>query len=270
MRDFLFHSEEMLDKNALEFLEKEKIPGILSCRWISWNSMIKLVYFTDNLTPLSSVINTISLEELKEIAKDIIGYIKAIEAQMDLSPENLVWDMDAIYIDEVGRACMICLPAVIPVESLESKIYVKSIYSLLIEIFSHNREGDFVCRQIEAQRDSGVEDWDALISSIDRQDVDEEETLTIRSINAPEPITFTVEHSDFIIGSDETVDGFINLPGISPEHALIGWNEISFFVRDLDSEQGTYLNDVQLQRDIDAPVGKGSVLKFADYTFNVE
>ena len=270
MRDFFFHSEELLDKNALAFLEKENIPGILPCRWVRWNSMIQLVYFNDNLVPLSHKVDEMTLDELRDVGKDIIDYIKAIEEQMDLSPENIVWDMDSIYLDEDYQVYMICLPAVIPLESLESKIYVKRLYSILNDIFMRCPTGDFVCRQIEAQRVKDTENWDELKEAIDRQEPDDVETLVLRSINAPEPVEFTIEHSDFIIGSDETVDGYLALPGISPEHARIGWNEVSFFVQDLGSEQGTYLNDVQIQPEIDVPLGSGSILKFGDYTFNVE
>lgn len=270
MRDFLFHSEELLDKNALLFLEKESIPGILPCRWVRWNSMIQLVYFTDNLTPLSQQIDEMTIDELRGVGKDIIDYIKAIEEQMDLSPENIVWDTDSIYLDEDGQVYLICLPAVIPVESLESKIYVKRLYSVLNDIFMRSADGDFVCRQIEAQRKKDTENWDELKDAIDREEPSDAEALTLRSINAPDPVEFIVEHADFIIGSDETVDGYLDLPGISAEHALIGWNEISFYVRDLCSESGTYLNDVQIQPEIDVPLGSGSILKFGDYTFNVE
>lgn len=270
MRDFLFHSEELLDKNALDFLEKENIPGILPCRWVRWNNMIQLVYFTDNLVSLSQKIDELSLYELRDIGKDIVDYIKAIEKQMDLSPENIVWDTDSIYLDEDGQVYLICLPAVIPVESLESKIYVKRLYSVLNDIFMRSADGDFVCRQIEAQRKKDTENWDELKDAIDREEPKDVEKLVLRSINAPDPVEFTIEHADFIIGSDETVDGYLALPGIDPEHALVGWNEISFYVRDLGSETGTYLNDVQIQPEIDIPLGSGSILKFGDYTFNVE
>ena len=270
MRDFLFHSEELLDKNALEFLEKENIPGILPCRWVRWNSMIQLVYFTDNLVSLSQKADELSLNELREIGKDIIGYVKAIGTHMELSPENIVWDIDSIYLDEDYQVYLICLPAVLPVESLESKIYVKRLYSILIDVFTRNVDGDIVCRQIEAQRKKDIENWDGLKEALDRKDPEDVEKLVLKSINAPEPVEFIIEHSDFIIGSDETVDGYLNLPGISPEHARIGWNEISFYVQDLGSVQGTYLNDVQIQPEIDVPLGSGSILKFGDYTFNVE
>ena len=270
MRDFFFHSEELLDKNALAFMESESVPGILPCRWVRWNSMIQLVYFTDNLVPLSECASGMTLDELRDIGKDIIDYVKALEARMDISLENVVWDTDSIYVDEECQAYLICLPAVISSESLESKIYVKRLYSVLNDIFMYNSDGEFVCRQIEAQREKNIAGWDELKEAVDRRETDTDETLVLRSINAPESIVFEIPQSDFIIGSGENADGRTELPGIADEHVLIGWNEISFFVRDFGSENGTYLNDVRIQPETDVPIGSGSVLKFGDYTFNVE
>ena len=270
MRDFFFHSEELLDKNALSFMENEKIPGILPCKWVRWNSTIQLVYFTDNLVPLSECAAEMTLDELREVGKDIIDYVKALESQMDISPENIVWDTDSIYIDEEHQAYLICLPAVLSVESLESKIYVKRLYSVLNDIFMYTSSGEFVCRQIEAQRDRNIEGWDELKEAIDRRETYTNDTLVLRSINAPEPIVFEITHDDFIIGSGENANGRIELPGIDEAHVLIGWNEISFFVHDFGGEGGTYLNDVRVQPETDVPLGSGSVLKFGDYTFNVE
>ncbi len=270
MRDFLFHSEEVLDKDALAFLESENIPGILPCTWVRWNSMIQLVYFNNNLEPLSTKLEELSLDELKKIGKEIIDYVIEIEKQNYLSPENVVWETESIYLDEELQVYLICLPAVIPIESLESKIYVKRLYSVLNDIFDRNKEGDFVCRQIEAQREKNISNWDELKNAIDKQEPKDIDGLVLRSINAPEPVEFIIEHTDFIVGSDVTVDGYLNLSGISPEHALIGWNEISFYVRDLGSEGGTYLNNVRIEEKIEVPIGSGSILKFGDYTFNVE
>ena len=39
---------------------------------------------------------------------------------------------------------------------------------------------------------------------------------------------------------------------------------------DAGSESGTYLNDVKLSQNNQIPFGSGSIVKFGDYTFNVE
>ncbi len=270
MRDFLFKSEEILDRNALDILDKETIPGILPCKWLRWNSMIQLVYFTDNLESINEAREKLTFEDLRMIADEILELVINLESQMDLSLENVVWDLDTIYLDQVYAVHLICLPAVIPVEALESKIYIKRVYAILNDLFSGREDTEFVCRQIEAQREKGAADWEALRNAISFNEPKEDDTITMRGINTPEPIEFVIGHEEFVIGSDETVDGYLNYPSISPIHATVGWNDISYYIEDAGSESGTYLNDVKLSQNNQIPFGSGSIVKFGDYTFNVE
>ena len=270
MRDFLFGSEELLDKNAYECLEKEYIPGILPCRWVRWNSMIQLVYFTESLTSISEMADELTLDELRTVGNEIIDYVVRLEEQMDLSAENVVWDLDTIYLDEDFQVHIICLPAVIPIESLDSKIYIKRVYAVLNDLFSLHEDGRFICRQIDAQSEKDPSDWDSLRAVIEIREPKEDETITLRGINTPEPVVFEIGHEEFVLGSDDTVDGCLKYESISPVHALIGWNEISFYIEDMGSEQGTYLNDVQLSPNLQTPFGRGSIIRFGDHTFTVE
>ena len=270
MRDFLFGSEELLDKNAYECLEKEYIPGILPCRWVRWNSMIQLVYFTESLTSISDMADELTLDELRTVGNEIIDYDVRLEEQMDLSAENVVWDLDTIYLDEDFQVHIICLPAVIPIESLDSKIYIKRVYAVLNDLFSLHEDGRFICRQIDAQSEKDPSDWDSLRAVIEIREPKEDETITLRGINTPEPVVFEIGHEEFVLGSDDTVDGCLKYESISPVHALIGWNEISFYIEDMGSEQGTYLNDVQLSPNRQTPFGRGIIIRFGDHTFTVE
>lgn len=271
MRDFLFQSEELLDKRALECLNQEVIPGILPCRWVRWNSMIQLVYFTDSLVSINEMAEELTLDELRHIAGEILDYVVNMEAQMDLSLENVVWDLDTIYLDEDYQVHIICLPAVIPVEALDSKIYVKRVYAVLSDLFSlKEEEGSFLCRQIDAQQEKGAANWEELREVLLMQEPSDDETILLRGINTPEPVSFVIGHGEFIIGSDEAADGCLALSSISHQHARIGWNDISFYLEDLNSAAGTYLNEVPLAPGSQVPIGQGSILKFGECTFIVE
>ena len=53
-------------------------------------------------------------------------------------------------------------------------------------------------------------------------------------------------------------------------HAEIGWNDISFYVKDLGSEYGTFVNDTRIAPDTPVPIGKGSIVRFGNFAFRVE
>lgn len=272
MREYLLNSEELLDRNALAFLENGEIWGLLPCHAVRFNEKIKLAYFTDEYTCLGERLLHMQLDEVCYIGQQLLDRIRMLEGRMEVSLENLAWDVDSIYLDRQERVFCICLPAVIPEVSLTSQIYLKRVYALLEEMVEHTASGEEVCRQIEFQKEKDFGNWQSLKKALIRRMPEEDETLTLKSVNTPQILNFQVGHGEFKIGSDqEQADGWI--PGVStvsPLHAVVGWNDICFYVMDLGSANGTFLNGQRIAPMAQIPIGKGSVLKFADCTFNVE
>ena len=137
MREFLLNSERLLDKDAFHFLENGEEKGLIPCDWIRFNDRIKLVYFTDSYENLGERLPQMSLDEICGVGKALLDRIKGLEGKHSISLENLVWDVDSIYLDGKGRVYGLCLPAVLPEESLNSQIYMKRVYAILEEMLEH-------------------------------------------------------------------------------------------------------------------------------------
>jgi len=272
MREFFLNSQDLLDINALNLINREEIPGLLPCTYVNWNERIQLCYFVDGMTTLAEKRSLLSVDELTAVCSDILSTLKSIESFPDLSAENVSWDMESIYLDEENDVYLVCLPAVLPVEALESRIYVKRVYALFEEIFEGIEGGELLRRKTESVKNRSFGDWIALKDTITSKAAVEEEKITLRSVNTPEPFTFEIGHHEFYIGTDpEKCEGCIlGAVSVSPVHALIGWNDISYYIQDLNSREGTYLNDIRLMPQNQVPFGKGSIIKFAECTFTVE
>ena len=272
MREFLLNSERLLDKDAFHFLENGEEKGLIPCDWIRFNDRIKLVYFTDSYENLGERLPQMSLDEICGVGKALLDRIKGLEGNHSISLENLVWDVDSIYLDGKGRVYGLCLPAVLPEESLNSQIYMKRVYAILEEMLEHTEGGREVCRQIEFQKEREFGDWDSLQGALEKRMPEEDEMILLKGVNTPETQSFRIGHEKYRIGTDgEQADGVISgVNTVSPVHAVVGWNDISFYVMDLDSANGTFVNDQKIAPMSQVPIGKGSVLRFADCTFNVE
>ena len=272
MREFLLNSEELLDRNALAFLENGELWGLLPCHAVRFNEKVKLAYFTEDYTCLGSQLPQMSLDEACYVGQRLLDRIRMLEGRMEITLENLVWDVDSIYLDEQEQVFCICLPAVVPEQSLTSQIYMKRVYALLEEMVEHAPGGDEVCRQIEFQMEKDFGNWQSLREALMRRTPTEDESITLKSVNTQEDLTFQIGHEEFKIGSDrEQADGWIPDAGqVSPLHAVIGWNDICFFVMDLGSAGGTFLNGQKIAPMTQIPIGKGSILKFAGCTFRIE
>ena len=272
MREYFLNSQDLLDEIAYDFINKEEIPGILNCKKIKWNDRVQLVYFLDGLTRFSDKKPSLTLNQITGVCAQILDIIVNIENNMDISAENVSCDTDSIYLDEDNDVYMVCLPAVLPSDVLNSRIYVKRIYALIEEMLDGVSGGEAVVRQMEAAKKRSFGDWTGLKDALSSRAAEESDVITLRSINTSEQFVFEIGHEEFYIGADpEKCKGCIlGAISVSPVHALIGWNDISFYIQDLGSREGTYLNDIKLTPQIQVPFGKGSIIKFAECTFNVE
>ena len=272
MREFFLNEENLLDRYAVSFMETAEESGLIPCHYIRFNDRIKLGYFVDDYRVLGQELPRRSLNEICDVGIALLDRVKELESAPQISLENVAWDADSIYLDRRGRVFLICLPSVVPEDVLHSQIYVKRIYALLTELLA-DRGADELIRQIDYQQKKSFGDWASLQEVLERQLLaDDDDNLVLRSINTPRALRFFVGYNNYTIGTDAAeADGVITgVDSVSPIHAVIGWNEIGHYICDKGSENGTFVNDQRISPNIEVPIGKGTVLRFADYTFNVE
>ncbi len=97
----------------------------------------------------------------------------------------------------------------------------------------------------------------------------QERRLVLYSPNpAVEPLPVSGEY--FLIGKKrDAVDGYINHPTVSRIHARIEKREQGYFMTDLNSTNGTYLNARLLEPNETAQLRTGDVVRFADMEYTV-
>ncbi len=272
MKEFLINSESLLNKDALRFLKTENAGDLLPCKWIRFNEKIKLVYFEEEYTPLSSVLRSMDLEQFCRIGGSLLKLIVRLENCEELTPENLTLDTDSMYVGEDGLIRCIYVPVELPDESLLNPIYKKRIYAILEEMCRSVQEGADIWRRMEYEKANSHGNWSALMGILDDPYAETNNLIYLKGINTPGEVVFQIGQEEFAVGSDrDRVDGFIGAEGgISPVHARIRWDENGFYVMDMDSAGGTCVNDQKIDPMTWVKIGFGSVLRFAEYTFSVE
>lgn len=272
MREFTLNAAELLDKDALEQMRRQTDTGLLPCNCVKYNDKVRLVFYPEELRTLADVLPELSLEELCRIAESMLERTQRMLRFPELSPENVIWDLDSVYTNEYLEAFFIRLPAVVPEDTLQEKIYARRLYALLEDIFAQAPRGEEVVRQIRYQKDKSFGDWSSLGKALRKRTPEEYEVLVLRSVNTPRPLTFRIGHDSFLIGSETGVaDGLIlGVENIAGQHAEIGWNGICYYIRDLGSDSGTFVNDQRIVPGAEVPIGQGTVLRFADSTFTAE
>lgn len=272
MKEYLINSESLLNKESLRFLQADQEKGLISCKWVRFNEKIKLVYFEDGYTSLTSMLRTMTLEQLCEIGSNLIKLIIRLENYSEFTPESLTLDMDNIYIGEDNSVYCIYVPIELPDASVNDPIYVKRIYAIFEEMCDVVKEGADIWRRMEYEKANNLGNWTSLLGILDDPYAETNNLIYLKGINTPGDVVFQVGQEEFVIGSDRNqVDGFIDAETeISPVHARILWDENGFYVMDMDSIGGTYVNDKKIDPMTKVKIGIGSVLRFAEYTFSIE
>lgn len=272
MREFILESDSLIDPDAVDFLNDRDIPELLPVRWIYFNNHVMVVYFPDDCEKLSDKIADYDVEEICRLEQQLLGIAVQCEKSGIVSLANLVWNIEDIYLDEDGGVHMICLPTRLPESREDTEIYMKRVYAMLEEMLQGKEGSEEAVRQIEYRMDHNFGDWGQLAEALTRRRPEIDDTILLKSVNTAHPQQFRVGDRQFVVGSDpEKSNGVIkDSEQVAPAHAIIGWNGINFFVYDLGSEQGTYVNDTRIASGTEVPIGQGTVLKFGDCTFAVE
>ncbi|PKM65401.1 MAG: hypothetical protein CVU95_15845 [Firmicutes bacterium HGW-Firmicutes-2] len=97
-------------------------------------------------------------------------------------------------------------------------------------------------------------------------------TLSLIGINTPIEVEFSIDKMDYVIGSSpKTADGNIDFnKAISRSHCKIVYKDKNYYIVDMDSSNGTYLNNVKIHKDQQVMITDGDRIKLANSEFIVE
>lgn len=94
-------------------------------------------------------------------------------------------------------------------------------------------------------------------------------TMTISAINSPVQLTLTITSPEYLIGKNpEMVNGAVmHNPAISRVHCKVTYNAGRYYLTDLGSANGTWLNQQKVEKQQTVEVHSGDYLKLANSDF---
>ena len=100
---------------------------------------------------------------------------------------------------------------------------------------------------------------------------DMNEMIILKSKSLISRQSIIINKKEFIIGkNDVEVDGVINQKMVSRKHCTITYSRNSFYVTDLKSLNGTFLNGIQLKPGEKEKIKIGDILRIADIEYIIE
>lgn len=273
MKEYLLDGRDRMDPVCLKKINSGEYGFVFPCRWIRFNEKVKLAFFPDGYTAFGALKKHMDLDDASAVGKLFLDAVAQAQSHPEFAPDNFALDLDSIYLcDDKKSVRLIYLPAVVREGADDGGIFVRRVYAVLTELLEGIDGGSTLIRQIEYQMSQRMGDFDSLKETLDKRIPTEDDSITLRNVSAEGETVFEIGHEVFRIGTDPAAaDGVVTQDsGMEAAHAEIGWNEINFYVIDLGSTTGTFVNGTRIASGVQVPIGKGSSIRFGDLTFSVE
>lgn len=95
--------------------------------------------------------------------------------------------------------------------------------------------------------------------------------MFISGVNTSVCVQLLINTPEFILGKSDSCNGILSFNDeISRKHCKIVWHNNQYFIVDLNSTNGTYLNNEMLMPNKEYPIRPGDQLRLSASTFLVE
>lgn len=304
--EYILNSNDAFYDIGFRVMKNQEKGCLLPCHTLKYNGRIKLVYFTDGLVPLEQKLAEMDVEQMRILISNLFEAIKEVEGNGFLDTRCIELRLARIYVDNRTSAIkLIYLPVNQPLgmgnnHDIESEMRAKLIKAMRdIRLSDHPHvqnvvdvlmDGtlnlDGVVRSLRDGIMSVATEPGAVQPSVAIMDTDVDvtasksivrervfgvgaTTLTLKAVDGP--VSFVVDRDEYLIGkSAERVDGVIaGNPAISRVHCKVIRENGAFYIADMGSSNGTFLDGIRLATSEKAKIEQGSRIRIANMEFMV-
>ncbi len=292
----ILEQEEFQDYYQVGMLVRNCISGLLKCSLSRMDKTAAFYYEITSKQNLRLVLERRHLKaiELEALLEQLLLAARNCEEYL-LDTEKLLLNPDYIYLDPDNWEFSFCF---FPFYNMEGVNELLELAEYLLDRLD-KQDGDAVALGYEFYRMAGEEN--ASIEQIlsawrkERQEgkteiTKQEEEIEIPQTEAGGETTFLKKASGLILHSEnpsypsmeileeqfligkkkDAVDGLIKARGISRLHGKISKEEGIYYLTDLNSTNGTFLNGGRLEVNEKARIRHGDIVGFADVKYVVD
>lgn len=261
-------------------LQSQSNAGLIKCMQMLYNGKIELYYLTSGYRSFASMLPSLDGNGFMTIMGNLLNTIIEVKNNGFLSYEKIEISPDKIFIHPSNLSVgLIYVPIQMrgfkDILSFETDLRTNlirlidglpSLRSRRINEFYQDLSNGTLTLEALANKIMGI--------SVIPNDCCNETGLSVMSLvalNAPAPFDLTINKEEFLIGKSRSkADGLISFnKAISRAHCKILRTNGSYFLIDLKSTNGTYLNGVRLQPHKPVPVKNGDIIRLANLDFRV-
>ena len=240
------------------------------------NGKIQIYYFTGKYISLGEAVRSFQIEDLLRITTELYSSLLEIKKIGFLSLRNVLTDKEHIFVDtNTKKVKWIYLPISngftkneIVSEQEVLKELKQAIKPLLSEKEAEKYE-ELINEDISLEQIVSRIKNSAVIQSNKKLPADAKLRLIIQSTDKDNPLSLIDDKDEYLLGRKASaVDGLINGSNlVGRVHCKIIRNGYSFSVIDLQSRNGTFVNEERVRPNIMASLSNGDRLRLANVEF---
>lgn len=247
----------------------------IKCMKLLYNGKIQLFYVVDDSVAISDIVDKVDEEGFANIILNLLRSIKDVRSNGFLSINNIDLSFDSIFVDRQTYKVKVVY---LPIYNDKKENFENTLINNLINLInnSHLKESLKIKRMIERIKMNGLS---ADSFNLKKEKYPEAQYvkqsiyggLKLVSIDASVYTEFRVNSNQFVIGKNkELVDGVISYNNkVSRVHCKIIRSHNHYSIIDLNSLNGTFVNNVKLKSNYPMIIKNGDVIRLANSEFKV-
>lgn len=283
---YILNDESQFLLTEYKVLQNQGDGCFIKCMKLLYNGRTQFYYLTDGYKSLAEMISVMDADKFLTIVSNFLSNVLTVKNNGFLSCKNVDLSYDRIYIDpSTYKVGLIYLPVKKHFFPDEAAFENELRTGLVKLIAGEERLSTPKIQQFKSDLSNGILSLQELYqtakggsitsSALNRQNRPEnmqtEGRMKIIALNAPDRVILNVDKREYVIGKNSSaVDGVITFNRmISRIHCKVVNDNGMYSIEDLNSANGTYVNQVRLQPNRPHPIKNGDIVRLANSDFQI-
>lgn len=283
--NYFLETENIFYEVGYKVLRNKENSGFIKCNKVIHNGKIKLVYNTSKYKNLEEVIINSSVDTVITVINKLMRVAISVKDNGFIEYKNIISNLKNIFVDENNlNVYFIYLPIVNTDRT--DKMFIDEIKRNILKVMDFNsylRGVQVNNLRFNLTTNKTLEeilyDMDNtsnknIVKTIDNKGLmidSVSKSIALKGINTPIDINILIDKERYLIGSSrEYADGVITFnKAISRRHSMILKEMNDYYIVDVGSANGTYLNGVRINKNIKMKIKNGDIIKIANSEFRI-
>lgn len=283
---YILNDNNIFLSTEYKVLQSQANSCFVKCMKMLYNGKVQLYYLTNNFKPFASLLPTLDAESFMVICANLFADIIDVKGNGFLSCQNIDISFERIYVDTATyKVSLVYLPVAQRLfddsSSFENELrtslikLIQGISTLstpkTVQFATNLSNGTLSIESIYTSIKSGKAPTPSFHNHPVPDTSGNQGQMKLVAMNAPTRIEIVVTKNEFAIGKKaELVDGVISFNRmISRSHCKVTKNGTQYFITDLQSANGTFVNHVRVQPNQPHPIKGGDIIRLANSDFQV-